>query len=984
MLGMNSESPEHSITAQDTAQVHLVFPEVKKNSATFEVTIQPEPKKIMEVVRLQDGSQSFRVRWKDMWLHEQYITAYPDLLNDFWEKQKDELVGDTNSVGDVHFATMNVTGPESSVAGDSYPIHPFLLQVDGAKEAGIDAHDVFDDPKTLLNPISVTGNHDNDESNPSSEKDSDNLINNSSIGVDSVMAGIVDDNQNDLNFSEEVSSNHVLHNDLTSNEKGPVIDQHLTEGNVMDEDRYSLTHSAEGSAVISPENGEHATTAIHSAESGICVEGVTYESICNNIENDTVKESALIQDNTTQQKRKASSALKRPSKRGKKKGIAKDDKKASKSKSPEEEEKENVDCEDEYNAEGTEMVKAASDENQKKDLSEGSEKFSYPESKGPCVCDICGKVISNKYGLREHQTVVHFKNGKFECQICGKRVTNKRALNLHMTSHSNERQYVCELCGSSHKTKGNLNYHVKTMHTMIKNFRCDICFKTFKVQAELKEHCFTVHANEGVITCIVCKKKLTTALSIYTHSVMHSGAREHECDICGYAFKTLTGLKEHKITHSDEKPIRQCPYCERKFFSRSQYNAHVMRHTADGSLITYKCPECDVKFQHKSSFNRHVIRHQPGGDLHMRKNPYLNVDEADLPEGVCHKCRKHYSSKSGLYLHLKKCRDGIVQQFQCPYCERGCSNRCSLKRHIQRRHKTIDLEQQRIQGEVMMAKQDLEGVDNSQGVLPHDDMQYGTYFDHGYGNVTVDASQLSTVDLQLLLDTSGAANNDNQDATHLISNMGQVTQLTHDNSDTAQNITDKILQLNILTETEAAQFAAQLTQHGVIVRSADMNHEPDQEQHLIVGATNIDGQTSQLLVSESQAAQLLANAQLDNNNALTLETEPSDLLQEAGVLQFDNNRTAVIQIQHNDVITTQQVLTLSDQQIQNEIHASSGLEETLQEMNNENVQVTITKLPRSSAKLDCDDEVQQYIEEEQIVSNLSENNSEHGYQNLQL
>ena len=59
-----------------------------------------------------------------------------------------------------------------------------------------------------------------------------------------------------------------------------------------------------------------------------------------------------------------------------------------------------------------------------------------------------------------------------------------------------------------------------------------------------------------------------------------------------------------------------------------------MRHTADGSLITYKCPECDVKFQHKSSFNRHVIRHQPGGDLHQKHNPYLHMDEADLPD-VC-------------------------------------------------------------------------------------------------------------------------------------------------------------------------------------------------------------------------------------------------------------------------------------------------------------------------------------------------------------
>ena len=290
----------------------------------------------------------------------------------------------------------------------------------------------------------------------------------------------------------------------------------------------------------------------------------------------------------------------------------------------------------------------------------------------------------------------------------------------------------------------------------------------------------------------------------------------------------------------------------------------------------------------------------------------------------------------------------------------------------------------------MMSKQELEVVDNSQTtVLTHEPIQYGTYFDHGYGNVTIDTSQLSTVDLQLLLDTSATATA-TENPTHILTgNVDHVTQLTTHETDTPQNITDKILQLNILTESEAAQFAAQLTQHGVIVRSAEVAHEQAQEPHLIVGATNIDGHTSQLLVSERQAAQLLANAQLAENHTLTLDaTNQNDMLQETGVLQFNNNRTAVIQIQHNDnIITTQQVL-LTDQHITNDLHVTSGLEA----INTESVQ--ITELQRSNGdnttKLECDSEVQQYIEEEQIVSNLpevgnlSEDNVEHTYQNMSI
>ena len=639
--------------------------------------------------------------------------------------------------------------------------------------------------------------------------------------------------------------------------------------------------------------------------------------------------------------------------------------------------------ENEFNGQSkkeSESLTNAEDDNLDRDGDGGDfdDKYIYGNDKGPCPCNICGKVISNKYGLREHQSVVHFKNGKFQCDICGKRVTNKRALNLHMTSHSAERRFICELCGNSHKTKGNLNHHIKTMHTTIKNFRCDICFKTFKVQAELKDHCFSVHSSEGVITCIVCKKKLTTALSIYTHSVMHSGAREHECKQCGHAFKTATGLKEHMVTHSKEKPVRQCPHCDRKFFSRSQYNAHVMRHTADGGLITYKCPECDVKFQHKSSYNRHVIRHQPGGDLEFpKKNPYLLLDEAELPEGVCQKCRKHYSSKSGFYLHLKKCRDGIIQQIQCPFCERGCSNRSSLKRHIQRRHKGMEFEGQTITGRELQTEDvDDGGTQQAQAVLTQDGIQYQQYFDHGYGNqiATVDASQLTAVDVQLLIDTA-TNQGDGQTAAQILSNVNQVAQLTQ-NGDNTQS-------LHIVSENDVAQLAAHLSQHGVIVRSSsNVQQSADgvHGHHLIVSSAQIDARTGQLLMNGNQAAQILADAdtlqnrtQLGANNALGLQTDSQgNILPSENVLHF-NNRTAVIQIQHDsdEGISGQQVLTIPDEQLTGQtIQAIKDLQpatDQLQEMTEQ------------------DSGQQSFIQEEQIVSNIDETVSvDQTYQSIDL
>lgn len=43
----------------------------------------------------KDGTQSYRVRWKDTWIHEQLITSYQHLVEEFWQdqnKQNDECL----------------------------------------------------------------------------------------------------------------------------------------------------------------------------------------------------------------------------------------------------------------------------------------------------------------------------------------------------------------------------------------------------------------------------------------------------------------------------------------------------------------------------------------------------------------------------------------------------------------------------------------------------------------------------------------------------------------------------------------------------------------------------------------------------------------------------------------------------------------------------------------------------------------------------
>ena len=79
-------------------------------------------------------------------------------------------------------------------------------------------------------------------------------------------------------------------------------------------------------------------------------------------------------------------------------------------------------------------------------------------------------------------------------------------------------------------------------------------------------------------------------------------------------------------------------------------------------------------------------------------------------------------------------------------------------------HYTIQHTKYNVFFQVLLHKQDLEGVEQT-GVLTHDGIQYGTYFDHGYGTVTVDTSTISAVDLQML---NAALNAGTENPTHIL------------------------------------------------------------------------------------------------------------------------------------------------------------------------------------------------------------------------
>ena len=60
-------------------------------------------------------------------------------------------------------------------------------------------------------------------------------------------------------------------------------------------------------------------------------------------------------------------------------------------------------------------------------------------------CEICGKLVKNKYVLKQHVRLVHErKGGEFPCDQCGKIMKSKASLEYHSKVHTGDYAYRYE------------------------------------------------------------------------------------------------------------------------------------------------------------------------------------------------------------------------------------------------------------------------------------------------------------------------------------------------------------------------------------------------------------------------------------------------------------------------------------------------------------------------------------------------------------
>jgi len=230
------------------------------------------------------------------------------------------------------------------------------------------------------------------------------------------------------------------------------------------------------------------------------------------------------------------------------------------------------------------------------------------------ICDLDGKILTNKVYLRSH---MRKHSQKVECKICNVEL-KIWSLSNHMNSiHGNKGSFQCKICDKSFKYNQNLTRHEK-IHD--KKFECIICDKKFAHEREVKRHQKHFHENLKKATCDVCGKMFADKANLTQHSKVHDKNRPKpfKCHRCDHAATTMQRFKKHLTFHENQdkrfaamknpEKCDQCPMmCKNKF---SLYTHQLSVHT----INTHQCDLCGKYFKNRICFRGHM------NFVHLQRN----------------------------------------------------------------------------------------------------------------------------------------------------------------------------------------------------------------------------------------------------------------------------------------------------------------------------------------------------------------------------
>ncbi|CAL4225313.1 unnamed protein product, partial [Meganyctiphanes norvegica] len=282
-------------------------------------------------------------------------------------------------------------------------------------------------------------------------------------------------------------------------------------------------------------------------------------------------------------------------------------------------------------------------------MSSHSEQFEF-------ICPECGYVCDKNFKLKKHM-LKHSTEKPYHCEICPFKGGTKYSLEKHNLSHTPaELPFACTLCDYRCYIKGILEKHM-LRHSGEKPFGCTMCDYKCTGNGNLKRHMMT-HTGEKPFACSECPHKCGDKDSLKNHMMTHSGETAFSCTECDYQCRVKSALHRHMLKHTGEKPF-ECTQCDYKCVQITQLKMHMLNHTG---MKPFACSQCDYRCTSKGSLKSHMVSHT--GERRFS----------------CVLCGLKFSANSTLKTHLLK--HSGEKPYACTLCEYRCTSRSNLKKHV--------------------------------------------------------------------------------------------------------------------------------------------------------------------------------------------------------------------------------------------------------------------------------------------------------------
>uniref|UniRef100_A0A1Y9HAY2 C2H2-type domain-containing protein n=1 Tax=Anopheles farauti TaxID=69004 RepID=A0A1Y9HAY2_9DIPT len=204
-------------------------------------------------------------------------------------------------------------------------------------------------------------------------------------------------------------------------------------------------------------------------------------------------------------------------------------------------------------------------------------------------------------------------------QTSGKKGYNRKCVeNFHSATpdvgeqpNEDEARFLCNLCQSHFKSNLFLKNHLKASHQHLLPFKCNSCVPSeIRTVGRLNNH-FSQHDQNNSYRCSFCEARFKSASNRDAHQ-----RRFHQ-----------TSLVSKK--HCNKYEIRRyaCRYCDKRFLTKSNFERHERNHDKvlmeageRGVLdFLYHCFICRKQYNCKNSLNEHLTEHADQLPYHCDK-----------------------------------------------------------------------------------------------------------------------------------------------------------------------------------------------------------------------------------------------------------------------------------------------------------------------------------------------------------------------------